>query len=210
MARHERNKVSPNLDLVNFYSTIMTACINRANSRTLTDQEKLEEGNQIATIMIQLTHWNLSYGNYDFTHDEKIITKYRQFFENLIAKTGATPSIYGTGERTVYSVFNEVASTLLIDLAARIIHTVKFEESKQSPNQELISYYKLVRNALWSKHNRFYTLTDKEIKELSNKLSPICKKINFVDYPEAQKIIEQYRPFFDEFIAKSGIKFSTE
>lgn len=206
MAGNERNKVSPNLDLVNFYSSIMSACIDRANSRTLTDEEKLEEGSQIAAIMIQLTHWTLSYGDYNFTHDEKIIIKYRQFFEDLIAKTGATPSIYGTGERTVYSVFNEVVGTLPDNLAAAILHTASFEESKQNPNQELINYYNIVCKALWSKKHKFYALTDKEIKELSNQLSPICKQINFVDYPEAQKIIEQYRPFFDKLINKHNLK----
>lgn len=120
--------------------------------------------------------------------------------ESIIKKS----SVFETGERTTYSVYNEVVETLYSSLAGSLTDIAHNESEKEAPDQNLISYYKLIRRALWLEKSNFCNLTDKEIIEVDNQLSPINKKITGENYEQDQKTIEQYKPFFDELIAKTN------
>ena len=112
--------------------------------------------------------------------------------------------VFSTGERSRYSVFNEVTESLYSGLAGAIANLSYYEESKLSPNQSLIHYYKLIRQALWVEKSNFSNLTDKEIEQVTNQLSPIKKSL-FGDKGTQQAVIEKNKQLFDDMINKTGV-----
>lgn len=104
-------------------------------------------------------------------------------------------------ERTVYSVFNEVAKSLYPALAGAITDVKRFLMTNGNPDPELISYYSKINQALLNEKRFFYRLTDVEIKRAADTLSPIVKKMG-VDKDRDQLIIEQNRPYFDNIISR--------
>lgn len=114
-------------------------------------------------------------------------------------------SVFETGERSRYSVFNEVVESLYSSLAGAIANLGYYEKSKQNPDPRILNYYRLIGKALWAEKSNFPNLTDEEIKEVANELSPIKKQL-FGDKDAQQLVIENNRAYFDMLISKNGIK----
>lgn len=104
-------------------------------------------------------------------------------------------------ERTVYSVFNEVAKSLYPALAGAITDVKRFMMTNGNPDADLISYYSKINQALLNEKRYFYQLSDAEIKRTADTLSAIVKKMGF-DKDRDQLIIEQHRPYFDNIISR--------
>lgn len=125
-----------------------------------------------------------------------------RILDNEIVK----PSVYKTGERTVHSIFNEVAETLYSSLAGSIADLGRYENSKKYPSQEKLAYYSLIRQALWQEKRFLNKFTDQEIKHNTDILSPILKAFNG-DKEHEEKIIEANRSYFDNLIEKTGVAY---
>jgi hypothetical protein len=124
-----------------------------------------------------------------------------RIIENTVVKM---PSVYETGERTVYSIDNEVAETLYSSLSGAIINLEYQEEDQPSPDQNKLSYYLYIRKALNKEKSNFCSLTDAEIKQAASKLSTILKSFTGERIHDHQ-IIEQNQNFFDQLIQSSGV-----
>lgn len=107
-------------------------------------------------------------------------------------------------DRTVYSVFNEVAETLYSSLAGAIVDLGRYEESKPAPNQGTLKYYDQICKALWAEKFDFWKFSDAEIKATAEKLSPILKAIKG-DKVQDQLVIENNRAYFDYLIKKAAV-----
>lgn len=108
------------------------------------------------------------------------------------------------GERTIYSVFNEVAESLYSSLAGNIANLTYFEEKKQRPNKDRLEYYQLIRQALWAEKFNFSTFSDREIKNRSSEISPILKSFSGDALKDAT-VVKKNQDFFDKLIARAGL-----
>lgn len=114
------------------------------------------------------------------------------------------PSVYETGERTVYSVDNEVAESLYSSLSGAIVNLEYQEEEQEKPNSNKLGYYLRIRKALSKQKGNFCNLTDDEIKENATIFSLILKSFNGERIHD-HKIIEQNNKFFEHIITISGV-----
>ena len=114
-------------------------------------------------------------------------------WSNIMVKM---PSVYETGDRTVYSIDNEVAETLYSSLSGAIVNLEYQEEDQTSPNKDKLNYYLSIRKALGQQKSNFCNLTDVEIRETANKLSTILKSLTGDRFHDSQ-IIEQNHKIFD-------------
>ena len=110
-------------------------------------------------------------------------------------------SAFESGERSKYSVFNEVTETLYSSLAGAITDLVRYEEQKNTPDVSLIKFYNDICSALWQEKSYYSKLTDSEIKDVSAVLSPINKAL-FGDKESQQAVITQNLSYFNKLIAK--------
>ena len=99
--------------------------------------------------------------------------------------------------RTTYSVFNEVIKSSYPTLAG-LLANIKFEDAAF----EL--YCDNIGIALWQEKRFYYKLTDQEIIEVSNILSPSIKAI-INDNSKAKSVILENKTFFDHIIKKHGL-----
>ncbi len=117
------------------------------------------------------------------------------------------PSVYETGARTVYSVFNEVVESMYSSLAGSIADLSRYEESKANPDLEKVNFYELIGQALWREKRNFNELTDAEIVIIASQLSPILKAIHTAPNKiEVEKIVQDNLQFFDLLIKKTRNK----
>lgn len=111
-------------------------------------------------------------------------------------------SAYESGERTVYSVFNEVVETNYSRLAGIITDLIRYEESKKVLDKDLMHYYDSICSALWLEKSYYNQFTDKEIVNISNLMSPLIKELTPYDEPEQQKIIENNKDYFESLLSR--------
>lgn len=111
-------------------------------------------------------------------------------------------SVYESGERTVYSVFNEVVDASYDRLAGAISNFVDEEKKKNMPNHELIAYCNQICQTLWQEKSFFGKFTDKEIEIIATSMSPITKGFLILSEHEHHTLIEQNKPYFDNLIQR--------
>lgn len=113
-------------------------------------------------------------------------------------------SVYESGKRTVYSVFNEVVDASYDRLAGAISNFVDEEKNKAMPNHELITYCNQICQALWQEKSFFGKFTDEEIEIIATNMSPITKGFLTLSEHEHHSLIEQNKPYFDNLIQRWG------
>lgn len=109
-------------------------------------------------------------------------------------------SVYDSGERSPYSVFNEVVETSYSRLAGIITDIIRYEEAKNIPDTSLINYYNDICSSLWLEKSYYSKFTDVEIVKVSNIMSPLIKSLVLESESEQQKIISDHKEYFDNLI----------
>lgn len=112
------------------------------------------------------------------------------------------PSVYESGERSSYSVFNEVVETSYSRLVGILTDLIRYEESKNVPNANLINYYNEICSALWLEKSYYGKFTDSEIINISKIISPLIKSLILVSEDRQQIIIREHKGYFEHLLQR--------
>lgn len=103
------------------------------------------------------------------------------------------------------SVRREVARSVFTSLAGSLVDLSAFEESKEDPNLDKIEFYRLARKTLYIQHANFRNLTDSDVENIFNLISPILKSVRLAETKEEREhIIETNKHIFENMIQKDA------
>ena len=122
------------------------------------------------------------------------------------AKTAEAPAKLIAADTTTMSVRREVGRSVFPKLAGQLVDLKRYENSKEHPDADKVSFYLLAAKALFAQHTKFRYLTDNEVEEVFSTVSPILKTCFHADTKEAKEgIIESNKPVLLSLIKKTGV-----